>query len=342
MGPEALIEHLVGMQAQSPLPPYFGLWTRLHDFLPDDLSRLLLHRRVVRIALMRSTIHLVTANDCLALRPIVQPVIDRALKGGYGQRLAKVDKGELAAVGRELVEERPRTFAELGEALKARWRDIDPDAARNAVRALVPLVQVPPRGLWGKAGRAAHTSAESWLGRSLGTARAADPLILRYLAAFGPATIADMRAWSGLTGLKDVVGRLRPRLRVFHDEGGFELFDVEDAPLPDGGIRVPCRFLPEWDNVLLAYANRTRIVAAPWLERLFTLNGIIRATFLVDGFVHGTWRLAKTKKRTTLVIEPYAGLTRPQQRALFEEGERLLSFAGADGAAGDFELAAAV
>jgi hypothetical protein len=189
------IEHLVGMQAQAPAPPYLGLWTRLKDFHPDELARLILERRAVRIALMRNTVHLVSARDCLALRPLMQPVFDRTLYSTRANRahLEGIDIEALVAAGRALLEERPRTAKELGELLQDQWPERDPTSLARAIRHLVPLVQVPPRGLWGKSGPAAHTTAEAWLGRPLDPTPSLEETILRYLGAFGPATVKDVQ-----------------------------------------------------------------------------------------------------------------------------------------------------
>ncbi|MGI8866015.1 MAG: winged helix DNA-binding domain-containing protein, partial [Rubrobacteraceae bacterium] len=185
------IEHLVGMQAQAPNPPHIGLWTRLEDFQPGELSRLILDRRAVRIALMRNTVHLVSANDCLALRPLVQPILDHGLSSTRANRAALegLDVEALATVGRKLVEEQPRTARELGDLLLERWPDRDPAVLARAIRHLLPLVQVPPRGIWGESGQATHTTAESWLGRVLGSEPSLEAMILRYLGAFGPASV---------------------------------------------------------------------------------------------------------------------------------------------------------
>src|SRR5580692_2500613 len=193
------IEHLVGLQAQAPFPPYYGLWSRLGGFRPEDLAPLLTDRSVVRIALMRGTIHLVSARDCLPLRRLVQPVLERGLRGAFGRQLAGVDPAALAAAGRALVEAEPMTFSQLGQALAARWPDHPPGALAQAVRALVPLVQVPPRAVWGRAGQSRHTSAEHWLGQPSAGNPGAPPapdadlagLVTRYLSAFGPATVRD-------------------------------------------------------------------------------------------------------------------------------------------------------
>jgi Winged helix DNA-binding domain len=259
------VEHLAGLQAQAPFPPYYGLWLRLAGFRPEDLAELILGRQVVRVALMRGTIHLVSARDCLLLRPLVQPVLDRGLATGYGKQLGGLDTAELAAVGRALVEEKPRTFSELGALLAGRWPGYPPAALAQAIRALVPLVQVPPRAIWGASGPPAHTSAESWLdgrdgrdGRDavLNASPAPDQLVIRYLAAFGPATVMDMQAWSGLTKLREVAERQRPGLRTFRNEDGGELFDLPEAPRPDPDTDAPVRLVAEFDNLPRAGQGR--------------------------------------------------------------------------------------
>ncbi|HET9982316.1 MAG TPA: winged helix DNA-binding domain-containing protein [Longimicrobiales bacterium] len=320
------VEHLVGMQAQAPLSPYPGLWTRLEGFRPDDLVRLIEERHVVRIALMRSTIHLVSARDCLVLRPLVQPVLERALQGTYGRRLAGLDPAELADAGRELVEAEPRSFEELGPRLRERWPDRDPTALAQGVRALVPLVQLPPRGVWGAGGRAVHTSAEAWIGRPLDADASLDELVVRYLAAFGPASVADVQKWSGLTRLREVVDRLRPRLVTFRDEDGAELFDLPDAPRPDPDTPAPPRFLPEFDNALLSHADRTRILSDEHRRRLFGLNGLMPGAVLVDGVVRAGWRIAGRRGEATMDIQPFEPLSPEERLEVAEEGARLLAF----------------
>jgi Winged helix DNA-binding domain len=324
------IEHLVGMQAQSPNPPYVGLWTRLEGFHPNELARLILDRRAVRIALMRNTVHLVTARDCLALRPPLQPVLDRGLYANRAHRagIEGLDVEALAAAGRALLEEKPRTAKDLGEALKERWPDRDPASLALAIRHLVPLVQIPPRGIWGKSGRAVHTTAEAWLGHSLDPDLSLDEMVVRYLGAFGPATVKDVQTWSGLTRLGEVTDRLRPRLRVFRDEHGKELFDLPDAPRPNPGTPSPPRFLPEFDNLILSHVDRTRVIPDDYRKAIASKNGMVPATVLVDGFVHGTWRTERTREKATLVIEPFAPLPKKYRGALGEEGERLIRFLG--------------
>jgi hypothetical protein len=322
------IEHLVGMQAQAPDPPYVGLWTRLEGFHPDQLARLILDRRAVRIALMRNTVHLVSARDCLQLRPLVQSVIDRGLYANRAHRTS-IERGDieaLAATGRTILEDRPRTAKELGEILRERWPERDPATLARAIRHLVPLVQVPPRGIWGRSGPVAHTTAEAWLGRPLDQNPSLEEMVVRYLGAFGPATVKDVQTWSGLTRVGEVVDRLRPRLLPFRDEHGRDLFDLPGVPRPDPNTPAPPRFLPEFDNLILSHADRTRVIAEEYRKAIASRNGMVPATFLVDGFVRGTWKTERTRGKATLVIEPFKAQVKQNHGVIAEEGERLIRF----------------
>lgn len=326
LSPLAAIEHLVGMQAQAPFPPYTGLWTRLARFQPDDLARLLLDRSVVRIALQRSTVHLVTAADCLALRPVLQPMMERGLHHAYGRQLAGLDVEAVVKFSQALIEERPRGTAELGRLLGEQWPDRDRNALANLVRTALPLVQVPPRAVWGRSGQTTVTTAQAWLGRPLAAQAAPDEMVLRYFTAFGPASVADAQKWCGLTRLGEVVDRIRRRLVVFRDEAGRELYDLPDAPRPDPDTPAPVRFLPEFDNLLVSYAEGNRIMAAEHRPQLFSVNGIIRSALLIDGFAAGLWRITTTKRAATLEIRPFARLSAKTRTAIETEGAKLLAF----------------
>ena len=326
------IEHLVGLQAQAPFPPYYGLLSRLDGFRPQDLAARLTDRSVVRIALMRGTIHLVSARDCLPLRRLLQPTIERGMHNAHGRHLEGVDRVALAAAGRALVESEPMTFSELGLALAQTWPDYRPNDLAQAVRAFVPLVQVPPRAVWGRSGASRHTSAQAWLDIQPGEAEAApglDELVLRYLAAFGPATARDVAAWSRLTGLRAVLDRLRPSLVTFTGEQGAELFDLPSAPRPGEDVPAPVRLVAEFDNLVLSHADRSRIISAASAKRFFyTVNGVIPGSVLIDGFVAGMWRVAQGRRTATLTIELFGP---PRQRAeLLAEAERVLSFCAPD------------
>ena len=334
MSAKRAIEHLVGMQAQVPLDPYIGLWTRLEAFRTDDLARLITERRAVRIGLMRGTVHLVTARDALGIRPVIQSLYERIFVSARGDvgvptftsRLAGLDMKALLSAGRKLVDETPRSAAELRPLLKHRWPDRDAEALAAAVHFHLPLVQVPPRGIWGASGQARHALLQTWLGRDLAADASPDKLMLRYLRAFGPATVADARTWSRLTGLREVFERLRPRLRTFRDESGRELFDVPDGALPDPETPAPPRFLPEYDNVFLSHDDRSRIARDDFrLSRGSGIEGNF-GTVLVDGFIGAIWKISRNGGEALLRIEAVAPLGRRDVDAVAAEGERLLAF----------------
>lgn len=324
-----VVADLVGLQAQAPFPPYYGLWSRIAGFVPDDLSALLLDRTLVRIVVMRGTIHLVTADDCLLLRPWVQPVFDRWLTADK-DRAAGLDGlsvDDVAEAGRELLASAPMTAKELGSALQKSFPDAPAASLEFAIRNRVPVVQIPPRAIWGKTGQPTWALAESWLGRPLDPAPAASSIVLRYLAAYGPASVADVQAWCGLTRLGEIVEQLLPSLRVFRSEDGTTLYDVPSAPRPSPDTPAPARYLAEFDNVLISYADRTRIISDEARKRVFTINGLIRGTITTDGIVRGIWKLDKTRGTTTLVVEPFAKLRKSDLTALTKEGAALLTFA---------------
>jgi hypothetical protein len=327
MGATRALEHLVGLQAQAPNPPYVGLWSRLAHFRPQELGDLIADRSAVRATLMRGTIHLVTATDALTLRPLLQPALERGVytNSAFGRhRLDGVDIVRLLATGRRLVEERPRTVAELRDLLAPDWPEREPTALAQAVRGLVPMVHVPPRGVWGRSGPVALTTFEAWLGEGLRDGGSLDDLVLRYLAAFGPAAAADAQVWSGLTGLGEVFDRLRPRLRPFRDQRGRELFDLPEAPRPDPQTPAPVRFLPEFDNLTLSHADRSRVIADEHRRVLASRNGMVPGVVLLDGFVRGMWRLARHRRAARMQVEPFGRWSRRDRAAVTEEGTALL------------------
>ncbi|OKJ65769.1 winged helix DNA-binding domain-containing protein [Streptomyces sp. CB02261] len=327
LGAAEAVGHLLGLQAQNTKPPYYALAARLEGFRPEQLSALMESREVARIVTMRSTVHTHTARDAVALRGLVQPgAIDRELaifvsRGG----LDGVDLDRLSVLARALVDERPRTPKELREELLQEWPDADPQSLSVAARCLLPLVQVTPRGLWGRGGQVALTTTDTWFQDDAGAEAAADidETVLRYLGAFGPASVKDMQTWGGLTRLGEAFERLRPRLLVFRSERGTELFDLPDAPRPDEDTPAPPRFLPEFDNLLLSHADRTRVVSAGHRSRTWTGNQAHRV-FLLDGFLAGLWFLDETKERTTMTIEPFETPGRAARAALAAEAERTL------------------
>ena len=307
MDPLAAAEHLVGLQAQLPTSPYIALHARLARFDPATLSQAMEDRRAVRIVLMRGTIHLVSAGDALLLRPVIQPVLDRELHANrtWARGIEGVDLEPVLALGRTLVEEKPRSLAQLRTELGAQVTQGDPGSLAYAVRNLLPTLQVTPRGLWGRSGEAKLTTVEAWIGRSISPDTDPEPVLRRYLHAFGPATVADMQAWSRLTGLRPVVERMRPTLRTYRDERGRELFDLEDGVIADGDLPVGVRFLPDYDNALLSHDDRSRIIQPlPWPE---LGDNVTAPVYLVDGTVAGIWKLEKATRRAEparLVIRP--------------------------------------
>ncbi|HEX5827031.1 MAG TPA: winged helix DNA-binding domain-containing protein [Candidatus Limnocylindrales bacterium] len=329
MTPLDAVEHLVGLQAQLPTSPYLALRARIRDFEAGALEALFDARAVVRMVQMRATIHLVSTDDALAIRPVIQPVLDRELFANrtWAGGIEGVDLGPVLAAGRALVEERPRSLAELREALATGGFGVDPASLAYAVRNRLPTFQVPPRGLWTRSGDVRLTTLDTWAGRPMGTDTDPAPLLRRYLAAFGPASVADMQAWSRLTGLRAVVEAMRPELRTFLDERGRELFDRPDAPLATGDEPAPVRFLPDYDNALLSHADRTRIVPPlEWPERG---DNVTAPVFLVDGFVAGTWRLhsaQRTRDAGELRLHAMTPLTATQRDEVEAEAASLAAF----------------
>lgn len=333
LGVEDAVAHLLGLQAQNTRPPYYALAARLEGFRPEQLSTLMESRAVARIVTMRSTVHTHTARDAVALRRLVQPgAIDRELAVFVGRKgLDGVDLERLAVRSRELVEERPRTPKQLREELLREWPDADPPSLSVAARCILHLVQVTPRGLWGRGGQVALTTTDVWFGDTVPAETAdLDETVLRYLGAFGPASVKDMQTWCGLTHLREAFERLRPRLLVFQNERGTELFDLPDAPRPDEDTPAPPRFLPEFDNLLLSHADRTRVVTPENRSRSWKGNQAF-SVFLLDGVLAGLWHLEETKERVTMAIEPFVAIDGRQREELLAEAERTLEVMGPQG-----------
>jgi len=327
----AVIERLIGLQAQSPVAPYIGLWTRLVDFRRDDLAAAIEDHTVVKATTMRATLHLITAADYLRFRATLQPMLTYA-----GQSIAKrrggnaIDLPALLALAREYIAEQPRTFEEISAMLAERLPDTDIGALRYTVRTHLPLVQIPTEARWSYPGNPRFALAESWLGRPIATEEDLCGLVRRYLAAFGPATVQDVQTWSGFPKLKEAIGEFKSALTVYRDERGRELLDLPGAALPDPDTPAPARFLPEYDNLLLSHQNRARVIPEQYHTHVFLAGLRVAATILVDGFVAGAWKIEKTKAAATLTISPFAPLAPATRAALAEEGERLVRFVEAD------------
>lgn len=324
---ERAVGHLVGLQAQKPDPPHIGLWTRVAGVRHSEIDDLFEQRRLVRVAAMRSTIHLLTAEDGVGLRPVIQPALDRELRAQTFRSLRWVDINSVTSRGREMCEATPLSFADLGQALAAEFPRADPHALAIAVRNNCALVQIPPRGRWRTAAPTVHVPAAHWLDRPEHTNTDPAPLVLRYLAAFGPATSPDIARWCGLQGIKLVLDRLRDELRWFTDDRGRTLADVPDGILPDPNTPAPVRFLPEYDNALLSHADRTRIIADGDRPAVFTRNGQVEGTVLVDGYVRATWRSVVDEKSETVSVRPLCRLGNGARADIEREALSLLDFA---------------
>ncbi|WP_372671959.1 winged helix DNA-binding domain-containing protein [Amycolatopsis kentuckyensis] len=315
------VEHLAGLQAQAPFPPYYALWARLHGFRPADLATLLESRRVVRIALMRGTVHLVTAADALAWRPVVQVLYDRDLKQNtqHAAALAGLDHAEVASAARELLAASALSGTALGAELARRW-DVPAASLTHLARGRLPLVQTPPRAIWGKAGQTTYACLDEWVGAQLPPPAPAS-LIARYLRAFGPATVADVQAWAGITRLGEVAAAMD--LRRYRDPDGRELIDLPELAIPDEDVPAPPRLLGPFDQMILSYADRTRVVSDAYRKRVITQNGLVKGTLLVGGYVRGFWE----RKATVVELSPFEKLPKRDLAALESAAGRLLSWA---------------
>ncbi len=328
--PAAAVERLVGMQAQLARPPYVGLWSRLSDFSREDLAQAIEARQIIKATFVRGTLHLLTTEDYLKFRTTLQPVLTSALEGILKARGASVDVPRLVDAAREFMRVQPRSFAEITTLLTSLVPDGDRGAMRYAVRTHLPMVQVPIPKAWSYPGNPRFTLAEDWLGTPPPTHDHQADLVKRYLAAFGPATVADMQAWSYLTKLQPGFQGLRSDLACYRDERGRELFDLPDAALEADDRPAPVRFLPEFDNLLLAHQDRTRVIPKVFRSHVYLPGLRVAATVLVDGFVAATWTTERARQEATLAIVPFEQLAGAVRTAVIEEGVRLMRFVEPD------------
>ncbi|WP_336206641.1 winged helix DNA-binding domain-containing protein [Nonomuraea sp. LPB2021202275-12-8] len=321
-----VVHRLAGLQAQEPRPPYLGVWTRLAGFARDDLHAELHARTVVRAPLHRATLHLVTAADFAEFRPLLRLVL-----AGAARRFQGVDYDAVEAAAGRLLAEGPQTFNELRPRLLAEFPGGHDRALGYAARMLTPLIMVPTQDRWSFP----RESAFALPGIDLDPAPSLEGLVERYLAAFGPANDADMQTWSGLGGLGPVFAGMRDRLEVLADHTGRRLYDLPDAPRPPGDAPAPVRFLPDFDNLMLGHADRTRVLAREHRGTVVTKNLRVRATYLIDGFVAGTWQIKRSGKKAKLIVTPF---TKDPVELLEEEGMALLSFAEPDATGRSLEV----
>jgi hypothetical protein len=329
IAPLKAVERLAGLQSQLARPPFLGLWSRLEGFTRDDLLKPLHARKIVRVTAMRGTLHLLSAADYVRFRGTLHPMLTRALRSLFKSSLDNVDMDALSTTARQFLSDTPATFAVLRSHLAARHPDTNPRLLGYAIRMMVPLVQVPGPDPFGFPAACRFSPADIWLGTPVSVDKGAsrETLMQRYLAAFGPATPADAQVWSGLQGLREVFEALRPSLVTFRTEDNREVFDLADAPRPSEDSEAPIRLLPEFDNLVMAYADRRRLVADEYRSQLITKNLQVPATFLVDGRIAGTWKIERKGKAATVVTEPFKKLTKAVAAALNAEGQALLRFA---------------
>lgn len=312
---KAVIERLVGMQAQWPPAPYVGIWTRTSGFRREALERELAKGAVVKATVMRQTLHLVTLPDYALMRAAMSET-----NFPWMSKLAAT----IAPGIRRLAAGGPITGAE-GIAHIERTHELAGVSARRAFRSArvrAHLLHHHETALWNARPEGRFMLVDEPAALIPVEARA--EMLRRYLAAFGPASRRDAVAWTMMH-----VGEIQAsldllELRRFRDEQGRELLDVPRAPLPDPGTPAPVRFLPKWDNILLAHADRTRILPERYRKRVIGMNGDVAQTFLVEGFVAGTWKTEKGRVVTT----PFAPLAAAARRELKEEAERLEAFLG--------------
>ena len=313
LSPVKVIEHLVGMQAQWPSAPYVGIWTRTTSFRRSTLERELAKGSVVKANLMRQTLHLVTRRDYGLLRAAFS-------ESGHPDQWPNSIK--VAPSVRALAERGPVTMAE-GLELLEREHGLTGITARRSWhggRMRAHVLHHHETALWGARPQGRFVAIEE--PEPVEPVEARAEMLARYLAAFGPASRKDMDKWSMLRqpAIKAALARLE--LRRFRDERGLELLDVERAPLPDPDTPAPVRFLPKWDNVLLAFADRTRVLPEEYRRTVIGSNGDVAQTFLVDGLVAGMWSVEKGR----VVFEPLARLSRAVCREVEDEAERLEAF----------------
>ena len=314
LAPTAVIERLVGMQAQWPPAPYLGIWTRTTSFRREALERELARAAVVKATVMRQTLHLVTRRDYALLRAALSET-----NFPWESAQAKL----LAPSVRTLAAKGSVTTADALAHLEREHglTGIDARRAWRAARVRAHVLHHHDTALWNGRPQGRFVAIEEPHAREPIEARA--EILRRYLAAFGPASRRDIVAWSMMhvPEIQRALDRLEP-LRRFRDEHGRELLDVPGAPLPDADTRAPVRFLPKWDNVLLAFADRTRVLPEQYRKTVIRMNGDVAQTFLVDGFVAGTWRVENGR----VLLEPFAPLSRSAQRELEDEAARLEAF----------------
>ena len=318
------VSRLLGLQAQLPRPPVIGLWSRLEGVSRADVLGALSGRSLVRATAMRGTIHLMTAADFVKFRACLQASLDAGMHAILRDGARKLDLPALGASAAAFFR-KPHTFEEARAHLASVFPGGDQRAMGYAARMSVPLVQVPGDDRWGFPPQACFVSAEAWLGKPVAPCASPDGLLLRYLEAYGPATLRDAQAWLGLGGLEPALARLGRKVVTLPGPDGKPLYDVPGAPRPDGDTPAPVRFLPEWDSVVVTRAD-ARVVARAHRPRVFLPGLRVAATVLVDGVAGATWKVAATARKATLQVDSFTRWPASVRREVEEEGSALLRF----------------
>lgn len=326
LDPVAATRQLVSLQAQFARPVHAGLWSRVAALEPGAVTQLAAGGALVRATLMRHTLHVCAAADYLAFRHVVQPGVARAFEAMAGKRVAGVDRERVLDAVRTRLQAAPATQKELRTLLLELEPGGDEAALGYLARTFTELVQTPSGKGWGWPAQPPYALPADALGAEPQRDPHPGPLLLRYLAAFGPASVRDMQTWSGLPGLAPVVDGLRDRLLVFAGEDGRELFDLPDAPRPAPDTPAPPRLLPEFDNLVVGHHDRTRLMDDEHRRRVSLPGARVLPSFLVDGRLAGTWRLEVKAKVATLTLEPFARLRAADRRDLVAEAEGMARF----------------
>jgi hypothetical protein len=323
-------ERLMGIQAQVNNPPYIGLWTRLNAFDKETLSQAMRDRQIVRAPLLRSTLHLFSADDYMRFRSTIQPALTKGYNSFFGTRQANIPLQQVLETAEKAMKTQVLTTSKLKELLFTIAPNADSDALAYATRTFLALVQVPPSGFWGTGVNYEYTLAEDYLGKPM-LPEDLLGLFKRYLRAFGPASIKDFQFWVGITKLQDMLKGIKDQFTVYKDEKGTELFDLPDLQIPEGDTPAPIRFMPEYDNLVIGHDSRVRVLADEHYKRVFLSAARVRSMILVDGFVAGAWKIDKTKGQIVLSIEPFVMLDNSTQETLEVEGQRLMKFVEPNG-----------
>ena len=317
--PHETVRHLVGLQAQENLSPYLSLAARLTSFDPGEITAAREDRSMVRFLTMRGTVHLLVADDALMLRQWTAPVHEREVKISQSIGPAReVDREAFLAALSTLLSDEPRPQKELGLALAERFPDLPATQLGQLARSVAPLVQCPPRGTWKGGGGVVYQYVDRWLGRDLVEPDVED-IVRRYLRAFGPATAADVTAWSGVTRLVPVL-KAMDDLVVHEDEAGKPLYDVADGEPADEDAHAPVRLLGQYDNVWLSHAGRDRVTTPETRKIWMGTNGGMANTIFAGGMLVGLWRVTDGRVE---VISTVRDLTTREQSELDDEISRV-------------------